>query len=109
MLGAALAEAERMIADGVRPDDIDRVLYDFGFPAGVFSFAGTPGAPHSEIGDSEVLDRFLGAMTNEGVRLLDEGIALRASDIDVLWVLGYGFPAYRGGPMFHAGKGFGEA
>ncbi len=41
-------------------------------------------------------------MINEGARLLDEGIAARASDIDVIWVYGYGFPAHRGGPMFYA-------
>ena len=41
-------------------------------------------------------------MINEGARLLDEGIALRASDIDVVYTSGYGFPRYRGGPMFYA-------
>ena len=39
---------------------------------------------------------------NEGFRVLGEGIALRAADIDVVWTAGYGFPRYRGGPMFHA-------
>jgi 3-hydroxyacyl-CoA dehydrogenase len=41
-------------------------------------------------------------MINEGARLLEEGIALRASDIDVVYTSGYGFPRYRGGPMFYA-------
>jgi 3-hydroxyacyl-CoA dehydrogenase len=41
-------------------------------------------------------------MINEGARILEEGIAYRAGDIDVVWVYGYGFPAWRGGPMFYA-------
>ena len=41
-------------------------------------------------------------MINEGAKILEEGIALRASDIDVVWVYGYGWPVYRGGPMFYA-------
>ena len=40
-------------------------------------------------------------MINEGAKILEEGIALRASDIDIIWINGYGFPAYRGGPMFY--------
>jgi 3-hydroxyacyl-CoA dehydrogenase len=50
----------------------------------------------------EIVARILSAMINEGARLIEEGIAARASDIDVIWVYGYGFPAYRGGPMFYA-------
>ena len=50
----------------------------------------------------EIRERCLYAMINEGARLLDEGIALRASDIDVVYTAGYGFPRYRGGPMFYA-------
>jgi 3-hydroxyacyl-CoA dehydrogenase len=42
------------------------------------------------------------ALVNEGARLLDEGIAQRASDIDIVYVMGYGFPPYRGGPMLYA-------
>ena len=42
------------------------------------------------------------ALTNEGARLLEEGIAARASDIDIVYLSGYGFPVWRGGPMFHA-------
>lgn len=50
----------------------------------------------------EIVARILSAMINEGARLIEEGIAARASDIDVIWVYGYGFPAHRGGPMFYA-------
>ncbi|HEX6254857.1 MAG TPA: 3-hydroxyacyl-CoA dehydrogenase NAD-binding domain-containing protein [Euzebyales bacterium] len=56
-----------------------------------------------EIDDQEIRDRLLGQLVNEGARILAEGIAQRASDIDVIYVYGYGFPAHRGGPMFHAG------
>jgi 3-hydroxyacyl-CoA dehydrogenase len=52
--------------------------------------------------DSEIVDRLVYALVNEGARILDEGIAARASDIDVVYLTGYGFPPARGGPMFHA-------
>jgi 3-hydroxyacyl-CoA dehydrogenase len=54
------------------------------------------------IEDQEILDRLLHPLVNEGARLLAEGIAIRASDIDVVYVYGYAFPAYKGGPMFWA-------
>ena len=50
----------------------------------------------------EIQERTLFALMNEGFRVLGDGIALRAADIDVVWTSGYGFPRYRGGPMFHA-------
>jgi 3-hydroxyacyl-CoA dehydrogenase len=52
--------------------------------------------------DAEILERCIYALINEGARVLDEGIAARAADIDVIYLTGYGFPAYRGGPMFYA-------
>ena len=55
-----------------------------------------------DIGRDEIFERLVYPMINEGAKILDEGIALRASDIDVVWVYGYGWPVYRGGPMFHA-------
>jgi 3-hydroxyacyl-CoA dehydrogenase len=54
------------------------------------------------IADEEIVERLVFALVNEGARLLEEGIALRASDIDIVYLTGYGFPLYRGGPMFHA-------
>jgi 3-hydroxyacyl-CoA dehydrogenase len=54
------------------------------------------------IDDSEIVDRLVYALVNEGARILDEGIAARATDIDVVYLTGYGFPRARGGPMFHA-------
>jgi 3-hydroxyacyl-CoA dehydrogenase len=59
-----------------------------------------------QIADQEILDRLLHPLVNEGARIVEEGIAARASDIDVVYVNGYGFPAWRGGPMYwaqHAG------
>jgi 3-hydroxyacyl-CoA dehydrogenase len=58
--------------------------------------------PQREHDDSEILERCLLPLINEGMRILEEGIALRASDIDVVWTAGYGFPRYRGGPLFYA-------
>ncbi|GAC1455040.1 MAG: 3-hydroxyacyl-CoA dehydrogenase NAD-binding domain-containing protein [Steroidobacteraceae bacterium] len=61
-----------------------------------------------QIPDQEILDRLLHPLVNEGARIVQEGIAARASDIDVVYVNGYGFPAWRGGPMYwaqHAGLG----
>ena len=52
--------------------------------------------------EAEILERCLYPLMNEGFRILEEGVVLRASDIDVVWTSGYGFPRYRGGPMFHA-------
>jgi 3-hydroxyacyl-CoA dehydrogenase len=52
--------------------------------------------------DQEILDRCLYPLLNEGFRILEEGVVQRAADIDVVWTSGYGFPRYRGGPMFYA-------
>jgi len=60
------------------------------------------GVERRQPGEQEIVERCLYAMINEGARLLEEGIALRASDIDVVYTAGYGFPRYRGGPMFYA-------
>jgi len=54
------------------------------------------------VSDEEILQRLLYPMVNEGAKILHEKIAIRASDIDVIWVYGYGWPVYRGGPMFWA-------
>ena len=57
-----------------------------------------------KIPDAEIVDRLLYALVNEGARILEEGIAQRASDIDVVYLAGYGFPVQRGGPMFYASR-----
>ena len=62
------------------------------------------GMTRRTIGDEEILERCLYALINEGARVLEDGIAMRAADIDVIYLTGYGFPAYRGGPMFYADR-----
>ena len=65
-------------------------------------FAKQQGVERRQISDQEIVERTLYSMVNEGAKILEEGIAQRASDIDVVWVYGYGWPVYRGGPMFWA-------
>jgi 3-hydroxyacyl-CoA dehydrogenase len=156
-------QAQKLLLQGALPWDIDRVLYDFGFPMGPFAmsdlagldigwnatksrgetirdrlcemgrrgqkngagyynydkdtrartpepkvaemiqqFARDKGFTPRPIDDAEILERCLCAMINEGAKILEEGIATRSSDIDVIWVNGYGWPVYRGGPMYEA-------
>ncbi len=156
-------EANKIILEGATPAQVDRVLFDFGFPMGPFAmsdlagldigwkaetstssnvrelmcesgrrgqkngkgyytydpetrastpdpeveqmirdFAGRQGIEQREVTDQEVLERCLYPMVNEGAKILEEKIAIRGSDIDVVWVNGYGWPVYRGGPMFWA-------
>ena len=65
-------------------------------------FAARSGEEQREIGDQEILERLLYPMVNEGALILEEKMAQRASDIDVVWLNGYGWPAWTGGPMFWA-------
>ncbi|MEZ5218219.1 MAG: 3-hydroxyacyl-CoA dehydrogenase NAD-binding domain-containing protein [Ilumatobacteraceae bacterium] len=164
------AEANKIILEGATPAQVDRVLYDFGFPMGPFAmsdlagldigwkaersnsgsvrdilcesgrrgqkngkgyytydpetrektadpeveqmirdFAVAQGFEQREVTDDEVLERCLLPMVNEGAKILEEGIAIRGSDIDIVWIKGYGWPVYRGGPMFWADSlGLGE-
>jgi 3-hydroxyacyl-CoA dehydrogenase len=60
------------------------------------------GIERRAISEQEILERCMYALINTGAEILDEGIALRASDIDIVYIYGYGFPRYRGGPMFYA-------
>ncbi|ATD61545.1 MAG: 3-hydroxyacyl-CoA dehydrogenase NAD-binding domain-containing protein [Janthinobacterium svalbardensis] len=60
------------------------------------------GVARRKISDQEIVERLVYALVNEGARILEEGIALRASDIDMVYLTGYGFPLFRGGPMFYA-------
>jgi 3-hydroxyacyl-CoA dehydrogenase len=164
ILGARQREAQKLMFEGAMPWDIDRVLYDFGFPMGPFAmsdlagldigwvketskgetirdvlcemdrrgqktgagyydydearvarpspvteqiikdFVAKSGVNARQISDEEILERCLYPMVNEGAKILEEGKAIRASDIDVVWQNGYGWPAYRGGPMFWGGQ-----
>jgi 3-hydroxyacyl-CoA dehydrogenase len=60
------------------------------------------GISQRPVSDQEIVDRCIYALVNEGARILEEGYALRAVDIDIIYLNGYGFPAYRGGPMWYA-------
>ncbi|OHT18186.1 3-hydroxyacyl-CoA dehydrogenase NAD-binding domain-containing protein [Edaphosphingomonas haloaromaticamans] len=68
----------------------------------IAEFAAAKGIPQRQISDEEIRERCLYTMVNEGAKILEEGKAQRASDIDVVWVYGYGWPVYRGGPMLWA-------
>jgi 3-hydroxyacyl-CoA dehydrogenase len=67
----------------------------------VLDFAAKAGVNRRAIGDQEILERCIYPMINEGAKILEEGKAQRASDIDIVWINGYGWPVYRGGPMFY--------
>jgi 3-hydroxyacyl-CoA dehydrogenase len=60
------------------------------------------GLPQRSISSDEIVERIIYALVNEGARILEDGMALRAVDIDIIYINGYGFPAYRGGPMWYA-------
>jgi 3-hydroxyacyl-CoA dehydrogenase len=68
----------------------------------VSQWAAEAGIRRRQISKQEIVDRCIYALVNEGARILEEGYALRAVDIDVIYLNGYGFPAYRGGPMWYA-------
>ncbi len=157
-------QALKLIFEGSMPWDVDRVIFDFGFPMGPFAmidlagvdigwdaessqgdknihhrlceldrrgqktgkgwynyhpetrfrttepmveklvleFSEKMGKTRRKISDEEILQRCIYPMINEGAKILEEGISQRPSDIDVVWVNGYGWPVYRGGPMFYA-------
>ncbi len=161
MLHLRQREANKLIIEGAMPWDVDRVIYDFGFPMGPFQMAdlagldigwsketsrgetirdklcemdrrgqktsagfydydarrerapspmvekmvleqsAAAGVTRRAISDQEILERCIYPMINEGAKILEEGHAYRASDIDIVWLNGYGWPAYRGGPMFY--------
>jgi 3-hydroxyacyl-CoA dehydrogenase len=65
-------------------------------------FAAEKGIERRDISDQEIVERTIYPMINEGAKILEEGMAQRASDIDVVWVFGYGWPVYKGGPMYWA-------
>ena len=76
------------------PDpDVEKIIIDASAKLGI---------TRRSIGQEEIIQRLNYPMINEGAKILEEGIAQRPGDIDVIWVYGYGWPAWRGGPMFHA-------
>jgi len=68
----------------------------------ILDFAASKGVNRRDISDQEILERCLYPMVNEGAKILEEGKAQRASDVDIVWINGYGWPVYTGGPMFWA-------
>ena len=164
MLGARNAESEALLLEGATPEQVDKVLVQFGWPMGIYQMGdlagldigwrtrkslgqtaaiadalceegrfgqktgkgyylypdgrtATPdpevvalverkateaGIARRDISDQEILERTMYPLVNEGARVLEEGIALRSSDIDTIWINGYGFPVGKGGPMFWA-------
>jgi 3-hydroxyacyl-CoA dehydrogenase len=68
----------------------------------VREFAERSGRPQRTFTQDEIVERLILPMINEGAKILEEGKAIRASDIDIIWINGYNWPAYRGGPMYYA-------
>lgn len=117
VMGALRAPAEALLMEGLRQEEVDQAIYDFGFPTGPFQMTNSAGRrllasdPRTVAGDAQrqcplsaedIVARVLYPAVNEGAKLLEAGVALRASDIDVACILGYGWPVYTGGPMFWA-------
>jgi 3-hydroxyacyl-CoA dehydrogenase len=91
--GAGWYRYEKGNRTPVRDPEIEKLIEDV---------SGELGFERRAIGPEEIVERCIYALINEGAKILEEGIALRASDVDIVWIYGYGFPRYRGGPMFYA-------
>ena len=91
--GAGFYRYEPGRRDALRDPIVDEIVDNYRKEAGI-----TP----RKVTDEEIVQRCIYALVNEGARILDEGIAQRASDIDMVYVFGYGFPPFRGGPMLYA-------
>jgi 3-hydroxyacyl-CoA dehydrogenase len=83
-------------------DEQRRQASDPEVPRLIAGWVSETGISQRQIGAEEIVDRCVYALVNEGARILEEGFALRAVDIDIIYLNGYGFPSYRGGPMWHA-------
>lgn len=110
-----LTAAESLLSLGATPQQIDRALTDFGMAAGPFRTGEmtevSPALPTMKedadsavLDDSQIVERCVHALANEGARILQDGIALRSSDIDLVCIHACGFPPYRGGPMHYANE-----
>jgi 3-hydroxyacyl-CoA dehydrogenase len=85
-------------------DEQRRAESDPAVPALLKEWTERAGLPQRAISSDEIVDRCIYALVNEGARILEQGYALRASDIDIIYLYGYGFPSYRGGPMWYADR-----
>jgi len=83
-------------------DENHRTIPDLEVPEMIRKWSAEAGITQREISPQEIVDRCIYALVNEGARILEEGFALRAVDIDIIYINGYGFPPYRGGPMWYA-------
>src|SRR5579864_3824076 len=83
-------------------DENRRAIFDPTVEENVRKWAAEAGVKQHAISKEEIVDRLIYALVNEGARILEEGYALRAVDIDIIYLTGYGFPAHRGGPMWYA-------
>jgi 3-hydroxyacyl-CoA dehydrogenase len=91
--GSGWYRYEKGRRDAIPDPAVDKMIVDYSAEIGV---------KRRKIGDEEIVQRLIYALVNEGAAILEEGIAQRASDIDMVYLTGYGFPPYRGGPMFYA-------
>ena len=87
-----------------RYDEQRRAESDPAVPALLKEWTEKAGVPQRVISSDEIVDRCIYALVNEGARILEQGYALRATDIDIIYLYGYGFPSYRGGPMWYADR-----
>src|SRR5580693_7360305 len=85
-----------------RYDENRRPIADPEVIALIRKWSADAGIPQRQISAEEIVERAIYALVNEGARILEDGYALRAVDIDIIYINGYGFPAYRGGPMWYA-------
>jgi 3-hydroxyacyl-CoA dehydrogenase len=83
-------------------DENRRAIPDPTVVENIRKWAAQAGIKQHAISKEEIVDRLIYALVNEGARILEEGYALRAVDIDIIYLTGYGFPAHRGGPMWYA-------
>jgi 3-hydroxyacyl-CoA dehydrogenase len=93
---------QKTLAGWYKYDENRRPTADPEVAALVKKWTAEASIPQRAIDAREIVDRCLYALVNEGARILEEGFALRSVDIDIIYVTGYGFPAYRGGPMWYA-------
>ncbi len=93
---------QKTLAGWYRYDEQRRAVSDPEVAALVRKWAAEAGIPQRKVPPSEMIERCVYALVNEGARILEEGYALRSVDIDIIYLNGYGFPAYRGGPMWYA-------
>ncbi len=93
---------QKTVAGWYRYDENRRPTPDPEVAALTKKWSADAGITQRQIPAEEIVDRCIYALVNEGARILEEGFALRAVDIDIIYINGYGFPAYRGGPMWYA-------